>query len=38
MAVANINAGELINGATVIEVTNTNNNGADFAVILQGAS
>jgi hypothetical protein len=30
------NSGELIRDATVIEVANTNSNGADFAVILQG--
>lgn len=34
----NVNAGELINGATIVEVTNTNNNGADFAVILTGGT
>ena len=33
-----INAGELIEGATVIEVANTSGNGADFAVILQGGT
>lgn len=31
-------SGELIREATVIEVANTNNNGADFAIRLQGGS
>lgn len=32
------NAGELIRDATIIEVSNTNNNSADFAVVLQGGT
>ena len=31
-------AGELIRDATIIEVANTNNNGADFAIMLQGGT
>jgi len=33
-----IEAGELIQGATLIEVANTNNNGPDFAIIVEGGT
>ncbi|MCG7586818.1 DUF5992 family protein, partial [Photobacterium sp. OFAV2-7] len=33
-----VNAGELVHGATILEVANTNNNGADFAIFIQGGA